>query len=173
MANENDNDNDNVVEPERLDLDCTAGEGARQGRIKRDSPDYDEFSEFQRDTVLAAKAAPKYSTVRINKRRFILLGNHSSRGARGTSCLVVAPLADDGAVGKQRYFYDWSKNNGAVLASVEFPGFAEFKARRTMVQKLNFSPIPNGTGSNPEWHAACTRGEFLAIGKFFDAADDD
>ena len=158
-------------ENEKLNLDCTAGEGARQGRVKRDSPDYDEFSEFQRNAVLSAKAAPLYSTIGINGQKFVLLGNHSSRGARGSSCLVIAPLRDDGTVGKQRYFFDWSKNNGAVLSSVEFPGFAEFKARRELVKKQNFSPIPNGTGSNPEWHAACTRGEFLAISKFFEAQD--
>jgi hypothetical protein len=38
---------------------------------------------------------------------------------------------------------------------------------------MNFSPIPTGTGSNPEWHAACTRGEFLSIERFFDERETD
>lgn len=160
-------------EAEKLNLDCTAGEGSRQGRIKKDSPDYDEFSEFQRATVLAAKNAPRYSTVKVNGIPFVLLGDHSSRGARGSSCIVLAPVKDDGTIDAQRYFFDWSKNNGAVVTAVEFPRFAEFKTRKLSVQKMNFSPIPTGTGSNPEWHAACTRGEFLSIERFFDERETD
>lgn len=155
-------------EAEKLNLDCTAGEGSRQGRIKKDSPDYDEFSEFQRATVLAAKTAPPYSTVKINGITFVLLGNHSARGGRGTSCIVFALVKDDGTIDAQRYFFDWSKTNGAVITSVEFPKFEVFKTRKLSVQKMNFSPIPTGTGATPEWLAACKRGEFLSIERFFD-----
>jgi hypothetical protein len=151
-------------------LDCIAGKGERQGRIKKDSPDFDEFSEFQRDIVLAAKAAPKYSKIIVNNKTFILLGHHSSRGARGSSCLVIVPFIDE-KVQKQRYFFDWSKNNGVLLQRIEFPLMKEYYKLASLIREANFGPIPNGTGSNSEWHAACQRGEFLTISRFFETEE--
>jgi len=151
-------------------LDCIAGKGERQGRVKKDSPDFDEFSEFQRNIVLAAKAAPKFSKIVINGQVFILLGHHSSRGARGSSCLVIVPFSEE-KIQEQRYFFDWSKNNGAWIERIEFPSIKEYYKLASIINEANFGPIPNGTGSNSEWHAACQRGEFLSISRFFETEE--
>ncbi len=157
-------------------VDCVGGAWSRQGRIKKDSPDHSEFAEFNRALVLAAKSSPIGTIVEASGKQFVLLGSRASRGARGSTAIIVVPIDSAGNITeKQRFFYDWSaENNGVTVEGFSFPSYAQWRAVRASIASMNFSPIPSGTGSNDEWNRACSRGEFLPLSDYpgwFDGED--
>ena len=155
------------MDEQQKPVDCIGGQWSRQGRVKKDSPDHSAYAEFIRDVILSGKQAPIHTVVRVSGMDFVMLGSRASRGARGSTAIILLPLKNGAPSGTQRYFIDWSADNGGLtVEGFSFPSFSEWAKIRAEIAALNLSPIPSGTGSNKEWEAACKRREFAPLVEF-------